>query len=197
MAKKKNVTVTIKDELKQELKKFAQQVGVGAASYARDALTDAAYDAFERFYCDYTPIPGGPRTSYKFKFHRPQGNPKVYERTYNVLQNGISKFYENKHGKIIRGGVELSPEDMEEVYEISATQVFENIYEHGYHGLAPTRSAIVNGRLTVTYEDYMMRPTPQELIQQAYDNLISDNQAFTDAGFNRAAKNSYSYFSLL
>lgn len=189
----RGVNVIIKDELKQELKQFSQQVCVGAASYVRDELTNAAYDAFERFYCDYTPIPGGPRTSYKFKFHVPTGNPVVYERTYNVLQNGINKFYENKHGKIIRGGVELSPSDMKEVYDIPATQVFENIYEHGYHGLASVRTDETNGQLTITYDNYGMRPTPEELLERSYTSLYNNIGVAVGIGVSRAKKLPYSY----
>ena len=164
MAKKISTKVTVTDDLKKELKDFAHEIGVRAAVYAREELTTAAYEAFERFYCDYTPVPGGLYTSYKFKYYKPSGNPIYYDRTYNVLRNGIKKFYENKHGKIIRGGVQINPDWLEEVYDhnLSPKFVFDNIYELGLHG--GSNKGIPP-----------MVPTPEQYIQRKYDTLINSS----------------------
>ena len=155
----KGVNVIIKDGLKNELKDFAKQVCVRAADYARDTLTDIAYEAFERFYCDYTPVPGGINTSYQWKFATPSGVPKEYRRTYNILKYGIEK-YDNKHGKIVRGGVILNSNNLLDNYNESPEDVFTSIYKFGWHG--PMGSRVSN-----------MVPTPEELIEQSYDNLCN------------------------
>ena len=175
----KKVSVTIKDELKRELKHFAEQVCVGAAAYTRDKLTDVAIASFERFYCDYAPVPSGLYTSYHFKFFTPSGNPKEYDRTYNILRNGIKKYYENKHGKIVRGGVELDVSNLEDNYNYSPAFVFQTIYEGGQHGPAP---GIPN-----------MNPTPQELIEKEYNDIYNDIGIISEIGITRAKKGSYSY----
>lgn len=175
----KKVNVIIKDELKRELKKFAEQVCIGAATYSRDKLTDIAIESFERFYCDYAPVPGGLYTSYQFQFYRPSGNPKEYDRTYNILRNGIKKYYENKHGKIIRGGVELDIDSLEDNYNYSPAFVFQTIYEEGRHGPV---LGIPN-----------MNPTPKELIENGYDNLCDNIDVALDIGVTRAKKETYSY----
>ena len=156
----RGVNVIITDGLKNELKNLAEQVCIGAANYAREALTDIAYEAFERFYADYTPRPGGITTSYDWKFVIPRGVPKVYHRTYNILKYGIQS-YENKHGKIIRGGVELDPNNLKDNYDqASPTEVFESIYEFGWHG--PEESKVPP-----------MVPTPEEFIYNSYDNMCN------------------------
>lgn len=176
----KSVNVIIKDELKKELKDFAKQVCVGAASYVRDELTNRAYEVFERFYCDYAPAPYGLGTDYDWKFARPAGTPKYYDRTYNVLRNGIEKFYEDKHGKIIRGGVEINPEWLEDNYDISPQFVFESIYEHGWHG--PMGSGIPS-----------MSPTPKQLLDRSYLSVYNNVDVAVGLGVNRAKKGSYSF----
>ncbi len=155
----RGVNVIIKKELKEELKNLSKQVVIGAANYTRDTLTDAAYEAFERFYCDYSPAPYGLGTNYRWKFYTPVGTPYYYDRTYNVLRNGIHKF-ESK-GTIKRGGVELNPDWLEEVYDdASPALVFYEIYEggrHGYFGDIPS-----------------MTPAPEELIDSAYYDIIDN-----------------------
>ena len=155
----KSVNVIIKEELKKELKDLAKQVCIGAAEYSRDILTDAAYEAFERFYCDYTPVPWGLSTTYQFKFAVPQGVPKKYIRTYNVLKYGIEG-YDNKSGKVIRGGVVIDPSKLKDNYDDTPQNVFESIYELGWHG--PMGSGVPN-----------MNPTPEELIYKSYNNLCN------------------------
>jgi len=171
--------IEIKDDLKRELKDFAKQVCVGAAAYTRDALTDAAYEVFERFYCSYTPRDGSINTTYEWKFYTPDGVPFSYHRTYNILLNGINKFYENKHGKIIRGGVELSPESMKDLYNIPTIDVFNHIIE-GYHGL-PSQGLPI------------MKPSPNEIINNKQQELINNLGSCSDAGINRAKKRNYAY----
>ena len=190
-SKKNNVTVTIKDELIKELNNFSKEVCVGAAAYVRDTLTDTAYEAFERYYCDYQPVSGGYPCSYSWKFFTPEGHPTDYVRTFNVLTNKvIQKFYENKHGKIIRGGVELVPENMKENYDIPASassernNVFANI-SAGYHGLPAPYNKIPD-----------MNPSPQEIVMKKHNDLCNDLITLENIGVTRAKKGSYTYLSI-
>lgn len=153
----KGVNVIIKKELKKELKDLSKQVVIGAANFTRDALTDAAYEAFERFYCDYAPAPYGLGTNYKWKFYTPSGTPFYYDRTYNILRNGIHKFEEK--GTVKRGGVEINPAWLEDNYrDASADFVFSTIYESGWHG---------PGNISP------MVPTPEQIIMQKYNVLYN------------------------
>lgn len=154
----RGVNVIIKKELKKELRDLSKQVVIGAANFTRDALTDAAYEAFERFYCDYAPAPYGLGTNYRWKFYMPSGTPIYYDRTYNILRNGIHKFEEK--GTIRRGGVEINPDWLEDNYrEASADFVFSTMYESGWHGpgIVPP-----------------MVPTPEQLIMKKYDTIRSN-----------------------
>ena len=183
MSKTKN-KITVTKGLRQDLKNFSQQLCSRAANFTRETLTAVAYEAFERFYCDYTPVPSGLYTSYHFKYYKPSGNPFYYDRTYNILRNGI-KGFKNKHGKIIHGGVELNPDWLEDVYEDTTPQfVFETIYENGWHGVPG--NGIPN-----------MSPTPQEIITRGYDTLY--NKAIDLFIYNEIdsviSDNKYSYLS--
>ena len=156
----KGTNVIITDGLKENLKDFAKEVCIRAATYARDTLTDVAYEAFERFYCNYTPVMKPVNTLYEWKFETPEGVPKKYRRTYNILKYGIRSF-DNLRGKVIRGGVELDPSRLKDNYDnATPTEVFESIYEFGWHG--PIWSRIPP-----------MDPTPEQLINQSYDNLCN------------------------
>ena len=159
----RGVNVIIKKELEKELKDLSKQVVIGAANFTRDALTDAAYEAFERFYCDYAPAPYGLGTNYKWKFHTPSGTPWDYDRTYNILRNGIHKFEEK--GTVRRGGVEINPNLLDDVYDYSPELLFDNIYESGWHGV------MGNGIPS-------MSPTPKEIIEEKYDFIL--NHAVND-----------------
>lgn len=156
----KGINVIIRKELKKELRDLSKRVTHGAADYVRDMLVDAAYEAFERFYCDYTPAHYGLGTSYQWKFYKPSGTPLHYDRTYNILENGIRKF-EDKRGNIIRGGVEINPDWLKDVYEKQTPQfVFETIYEDGWHGVP--NNGIPN-----------MSPTPEEIIKRKYNTIYN------------------------
>ena len=190
--KKNNVTVTVKKELKDDLKRYAKDVCVGAAAYVRDTLTNTAYEAFERYYCDYTPVPGVFPCTYSWKYNEPDGHPKYYVRTFNVLTNKvINKFYENKHGKIIRGGVELIASNMEKNYNIPATTVFENI-SAGYHGLP---ASYVNGQL-INDAIPDMKPAPNDIVYDKYKELCNDLNTCKEFGIIRAKGDSYTYLQV-
>lgn len=166
MAKSKNVTVTVSDQLYNDLKRYGKNFCVGMATKVRDNLTMSAAVAIESFYEDYT--------------------PKYYKRHYyNFRENSFRKFYENKHGKIIRGGVELSPEMMDDIYKDSKEEVFDMVFA-GYHGVASG----FNEPYTFT-PVHVMRPSPLELIEESRNNIVNHIGAFEKYGYSKASLDSY------
>ena len=113
--------------LKDYLERYAKEVGHLTAADIRDELTDTAFYAIVRFYEDYSP------TSYKRHY-------------YNFLEKSFRKYYSNAHGTIYRGGVELTPQLMDNIYQSSSgysdsqitEQVFDTVYA-GFHGVASTQ----------------------------------------------------------
>ena len=183
--KKINITVNIKPELIADLTDFSHQVCVGAAAFVRDTLYNTTIEAFERFYCDYTPVSGSYPCSYNWKFVIPDGQPKEYIRTFNILENKVvNKFNENKHGKIIRGGIRLLPDKMEERYNISAADVFGNI-SSGYHGLPAPYNNIPD-----------MDPAPERIVNMKLDEILSNVDITCGTpGLDRAMSKNYKYLT--
>lgn len=181
----RGINIIIKDELKQELEDFATDVSMRAAKYVRDLLTTKTYEAFERYYFSYQPVIGSYPCNYSWQFSKytPIGHPIFYVRTFNVLTNKVIKgYYENKHGKIMRGGVQLLPENMEENYNISASSVFANI-SSGYHGLPEPYNDIPD-----------MKPSPETIVNNERKRLINNPEVYSNYCIEGAKlSKSYSY----
>lgn len=167
MAKKSyNATVTISKDLYNDLKQYGKNFCVGMATKVRDNLTLSTAVAIESFYEDYTPL--------------------YYKRHYyNFRENSFKKFYENKHGKIIRGGVELSPDAMDNIYKDPKEEVFDMVYA-GYHGVASG----YNEPYTFTPVP-IMRPSPLELIEESRNNIVKNINIFEPYGYYRASLDNY------
>lgn len=169
MAKRFNHRVIISKQLYDDLNKYGKNFCVGMATKVRDTLTTSAAIAIESFYQDYT--------------------PKYYKRHYyNFRENSFRKYYENKHGRIIRGGVELSPERMDHIYRDSTEEVFDMVYA-GYHGVASG----FNEPYTFT-PVHVMNPTPLEIIENSRNNILTHINQFEKYGYVRANHNSYLTF---
>ena len=167
----KNCKVTISDQLYKDLKKYGEQFCVGMATQVRDKLTISAAVAIESFYQDYKPI--------------------YYARHYyNFRDNSFKKFYENKHGHIVRGGVELSPENMDSIYQDPKEEVFDMVYA-GYHGVASG----FNAPYTFTPVP-IMRSSPLEIIEEASDSIINHIDMYSIWGYYRASKETYSTLTI-
>lgn len=163
---KNNCKVTITRQLYDDLKKYGEQFCVGMATKARDMLTTSAEIAIEMFYQDYTPI--------------------YYQRHYyNFREKSFKKFYENKHGHIVRGGVELSSDSMDDIYQDSKNEVFDMVYA-GYHGVASG----FNEPYSFT-PVHVMRPSPLELIEESRDNYINHIDMYSIYGYKKAAQKQY------
>ena len=102
--------------LEAALKEIAEDACRNAAGRIRDELYEEAKLAIEDFYNSYNPI--------------------YYRRHYyNFYNKSFKKYYSNAHGTIYRGGIELTPENLDEIYKHPASDVFDSVYA-GIHGPA-------------------------------------------------------------
>ena len=145
MAKK---TVSWND-VEKELRQYCKKVLSNVAGQVRDELTLEAQYAIEDFYNDY--------------------NPLYYHRHYwNFYNNSFKKYYSNAHGIIFRGGVELTPQEMSDIYQDSTNEVFDSVYA-GFHGVS---SMFVSPKsFSVTPR---MSPSPMERILDKRDYIIKN-----------------------
>ena len=145
--------------LKNYLEQYAREVGRVTAASIRDELAETAFNAIVKFYESYS--------------------PRTYRRHYyNFLEKSFRKYYSNAHGIVYRGGIEFTPQLMDDIYQSSrgyspsqvTEQVFDTVYA-GFHGVASTQ--IYPGS-SPRYSPPVMRPSPMELILSKRDE-IEDN----------------------
>ena len=184
---KKNQTVTISSDLYKDLKKLGKNFCVGMATEVRDNLTKSAAVAIEMFYQDY--------------------DPDFYHRHYyNFRRKSFRKYYDNKHGHIVRGGVELSPDAMDDIYQDPVEQVFDMVY-HGFHGVASGFiNKVVPGFKAPGFKEgdvikpksfykipEVMDPSPLEIIYNSRNNILKqiNNGQYNKYGYERIGANTY------
>lgn len=176
--------ITISKELCDDLKKYANKVAVGIASTIRDEMFDEAKNAIHDFYSDYTPI--------NYKRHY-----------YNFSNKSFKKYYYNGHNSIVRGGIELTPYLMDDIYSssINGTQkylsaekidgfheqdltdyVFNLVYS-GYHG----NMSMINSAFSVP----VTNPSPYERLLNKRDSIIKNINKYKNIGINRANQEFY------
>lgn len=151
--------ITISQDLRDDLKKYGNLYCVGMASKIADDLMDEAAYAFQEFYKDYDPI------SYK-----------RYEKNF-VREHKSYKRYMDNHGKgTVKGGIELDPSWMTDVYEESKEAVFYDVLL-GYHG--------------VWNNIDVMSPNPLEILANRRDEILDNIQGYRKYGYHRAKSQSY------
>lgn len=142
--------------LKEYLEKYSKEIGRITAAGIRDELTETAFYAIVQFYEDYS--------------------PKSYQRHYyNFLEKSFRKYYSNAHGNIFRGGVEFTPQLMDDIYQSSKSytsaqvteQVFDTVYA-GFHGVASTQ---IYAGDAPRYIPPVMKPSPMELVVTKRDEI--------------------------
>lgn len=169
---KKNATWA---DVEADLKKYCGKVLSSAAGKIRDELTEEAFNAIVYFYTSWA--------------------PKYYRRHYyNFLEKSFEKYYSNPHGTIYRGGVKLTPEEMDDIYQHPKNdpdydivqEVFDSVYA-GFHGVS---SMFVNPyTFTVTP---VMDPSPMERIYARRDYIERHIDEYIDYGKSQANSQSYS-----
>lgn len=169
--------IKITDDLKKDLKKYGELFSVGIATQIRDELTARTAYAIEQFYRNYRPI--------------------YYNRHYdNFRKKSFRKFYKNPHGQLIRGGVELTPDRMDNIYQHGIDDTFTDVFVLGYHGPFQVYvSKYVENRPPVT------DPSPWEMIYMERDyilkNVVKKNSKYRKLGDKKARDNMGIYSTLL
>lgn len=163
MAKNK---ISITNELIQDLKTYGSAMCVSLATQTRDEMYEEAKYAIDAFYNDYKPL--------------------YYRRHYyNFEKNSFQKYYKNPHNSIVRGGVELTPFDLDNIYRADASYVFELVYsgQHGNVGAFPHQ---------INNIPRVMSPSPMEILLDKRDYIISNIDAYTGKAVENARKKTYS-----
>lgn len=139
-------------ELPKEIVEYAQKVCAKTASLIADEMSKTAKYAIDAFYNDYT--------------------PSYYKRHYyNFNKNSYKRFYQNRHGKKFVGGIELTPENMDDIYKYPTEAVYHFVYDYGYHGLPLNNTPV-------------MSPTPMEILLDKKEEIVNNLDRYT----NRAQK---------
>lgn len=176
--------IHISSNLVADLQQYTKNVAKGMSMYVRDELTKTTRDAIEKFYSSWT--------------------PHTYNRHYyNFLENSFRPYYKNPHNTIIRGGVELTPYLMDDIYysiaknskskyestpgidsnEPKLTDYIFNLVYMGYHG----NISMLNSNLSVA----RMSPSPYDLIMDKRDYLLNNIQSIKKYGINYANGEAY------
>jgi hypothetical protein len=164
---KKN-NVKINDELIGDLKKYASSVCVSLAGKVRDEMYEEAQLAIDTFYSHYDPL--------YYKRHE-----------YNFKKNSFKKYYKNPHNSIVRGGVELTPYEMDDLYRADTEYIFNLVYL-GYHGnvnMLPHKGSILN-------IPPVMEPDPFTILLNKRDYLVENIDKYKNEALNKAGKQQYS-----
>ena len=104
-------------DIEKQLRKHVRTACSAGAAKVRDELYEEATNAILDFYNHY--------------------EPKYYRRyEWNFKKNSFVKCYENHGGdSVICGGVELTPQSLQDLYKDSTQEVFDTVFE-GFHGIA-------------------------------------------------------------
>ena len=167
MAKNK---INIDNKLKQDLKKYASAVCTSLAGQFRDEMYKEAHFVIEDFYNDYEPI--------------------YYNRHYNNFRkNSFKKHYKNPHNSIIRGGIELTPNELDDLYRADKEYVFNLVYL-GYHGNVNMFPH------TISNVPSIMEPSPLDILLNKRDSLIENINDYKDESINKAKKQKYTFLNV-
>lgn len=143
--------VTINEALRKDLKTYGARFSAGMASRIAEELNIEAVFAISEFYRDY--------------------EPKHYERHYyNFIGKTSREYYRNPHNTMVRGGVELNPEWMDDLYRDSTEEVFDLVL-HGFHGAPLGKNNIP-----------VMSPTPLDIIEAKRDEIVSNIESYRKYG---------------
>ena len=161
--------IVILNDLIQDLKKYSSSICVSLATQVRDEMYDCAKYAINEFYNDYKPL--------------------YYKRHYkNFKKNSFRKYYYNPHNSIIRGGVELTPNELNDIYRADKNYVFNLVYS-GFHG------NVSMFPFTVGTVPPIMNPSPLEILLDKRDCLINNIEDYLDVAYEKANKQAYAFIS--
>lgn len=134
---------------KDELKAYALQIKKDMAQDVKTFMVDAASSAIEAFYESYSPL--------------------FYDRHYwNFRNNSYAGYYKNPHNSIIYGGVQLTPDELHDIYRADTDVVFNNVMA-GMHG-----NIMMIGNPLITNIPPMMVVSPLERMLNARDYYVDN-----------------------
>ena len=152
--------------LERDLKKYFYKTLSHTASIIADELTEEARFSIDMFYKDYRPL----------YYHR---------HYYNFQKNSFKRYYSNPHGKNYAGGVDLTPDRMDDIYRDPVNEVFDMVYA-GFHG--PSSAFVSPKTFTVTP---IMTPSPMDIILKKQEKIAEQIEDYVIKGQNAAAKEKY------
>lgn len=162
MAKNK---VHIDNDLIQDLKTYSSSICTALAAQVRDEMYKEAQFAIEEFYNDYDPL--------------------YYKRHYyNFRKNSFIKYYKNPHNSIVRGGIELTPYNMDDIYRAEKEYVFNLVYL-GYHGHVQSFPHEIFNIPPRT------KPSPYDILLRKRRNLIRNISDYENKAIDKANKKTY------
>lgn len=167
-----NISFDWKD-LEADLIKYSKHQCARAASLIANEMTETALYAIARFYSSYTPV--------------------YYKRHYyNFMDKSFRRYYRNQsHANNFQGGVEMSPDFMDEIYQDPVNEVFDMVYA-GYHGVASGFAEPESFARIPT----IMRPSPMELIFSKLDDIEDNLDEFLNKGAEYAAAQNYKVLNM-
>lgn len=152
------------NDIANEIKDYSNAIAKEMAIKAREDIFQSANEAITKFYNHYQP-----------KFYNRHSSPFI---SYNIRKS-IKKYYHAPHGNVFSGGIELSPESMDNIYKIRTDYIF-NLIMAGYHGNIP----MLFGSRSWGESSYspsfianvppIMEPSPLDIILNKRDNLIKN-----------------------
>ena len=148
--------------LEKEVRAYANKVASNTARIIADELTEEASSSISDFYDDY--------------------EPRYYRRHYyNLQKNGFQRYYRNPHNTIFYGGVELTPERMDDLYNASPEQVL-NTVMGGFHGVASMITAGYADMGFINQTSFVPRmiPTPMERLLDKKEYITRNIQKYID-----------------
>ena len=156
MGKIKNQSII---DLANEIEDFSKSIAKEMAIKSREDLYKAANNAITKFYNHYTPD--------YYKRH-------IIPYYQHNINKGIKKYYHSPHGNIYSGGIELSPESMDDLYKIRKDYIF-NLILAGFHGNIPMLPDMTHyTNQTSRSVPPIMEPSPLNLILDERDRLIKN-----------------------
>lgn len=169
MAKSK-VSVDL-NALESDLVKYFHKTLSYTASLIADELTETAAFSIDAFYNDYS--------------------PRYYHRHYyNFKNKSFRRYYSNPHGKTYAGGVELTPEMMDSIYQDPVGEVFDMVYS-GFHGVSSGYEKPYSFTATP-----VMKPSPMEIILQKKEEIVKGINKYVQKGQDAASKEKYAVINV-
>lgn len=153
-------------DFKKRTEEYCRNVCRTVAGRIRDELTEETMYSIAAFYTDYSPS----------KYHR---------HYYNFMDKSYKKYYSNAHNNIYRGGVEFTPDAMDDIYtkypvhSYSPAEVFSSVVESGIHG--PELLYKSDGSVLKNVLAPQMDESPMEMVMKKKDKILDNINEYIES----------------